>query len=75
MKCMHVQYGDYIVMMISISPPKTPYDHRTGERHVTRPALGPGRVFVWVTRLALPPVSPGINPDGFTKRLHISRYR
>lgn len=32
------------------------------EQHVTHPALGPGRVFVWVTWLALPCVSTKINP-------------
>lgn len=39
------------------------------EQHVTHPALGPGRVFVWVTWLALSSVSTKINPGALIKWL------
>lgn len=39
------------------------------EQHVTHPALGPGRVFVWVTWLALSSVSTKINPAVLIKWL------
>lgn len=38
------------------------------EQHVTHPALGPGRVFVWVTWLAPLCVSTKINLGAFIKR-------
>lgn len=44
--------------------------HSGGEaQHVTHPALGPGRVFVWVTWLALCSVSVKIKPGALLKRL------
>lgn len=44
--------------------------HIGGEaQHVTHPALGPGRVFVWVTWLALCSVSVKIKPGASVKRL------
>lgn len=41
------------------------------EQHVTHPALGPGRVFVWVTWLAQSPVSTKINPAVFIKSIRV----
>lgn len=40
------------------------------EQHVTHPALGPGRVFVWVTRLALRYLSAKITSGVSIKCLH-----
>lgn len=40
-----------------------------GEQHVIHPALGPGRVFVWVTWLVLPSVLKKNNRGGMADRL------
>lgn len=53
---------------------KTAYASGPGrEQHVTHPALGPGRVFVWVTWLALSPVSTKINRGALIKLLRSCR--
>lgn len=70
-----MHYTAYIFITITCFFLKTAYaGGAEREQHVTHPALGPGRVFVWVTWLALCSISTKINPCALLKWLHSSLY-